>query len=91
MPAKQGMGGIAFAGTFAPVYDAEKRPITAGGFVDTGTVVFEDITKAAGLDSWNHVMGTPQKKYILETSDLQIGSNRKAVLWTQVCTIHKSV
>ena len=61
------MGGIASAGTFAPVYDSEKRPITAGGFVDTGTVVFEDITKASGLASWNHVMGTPQKKYILET------------------------
>ena len=57
-PAKAGMAGIASAGTFAPVYDAEKRPVTAGGFVDTGTVVFEDITKSAGLASWNHVMGT---------------------------------
>ncbi len=47
-PAQSSMGGIASAGTFAPVYDAEKRPITAGGFVDNGTVVFEDVTKAAG-------------------------------------------
>ena len=31
---QSGMGGISSAGTFAPVYDAEKRPITAGGFVD---------------------------------------------------------
>ena len=72
-PAKSGMGGIASAGTFAPVYDSEKRPITAGGFVDKGTVVFEDITKASGLASWNHVMGTPQKKYILETDGSGVG------------------
>ena len=60
-------GGIASAGVFAPVYDSEKRPITAGGFVDKGTVVFQDITESAGLASWRHVMGTPEKKYILET------------------------
>jgi enediyne biosynthesis protein E4 len=68
-----GMGGISSAGTFAPVYDAEKRPITAGGFVDTGTVVFEDATKAAGLASWRHVMGTAKKKYILETDGSGVG------------------
>ncbi len=70
---QSGMGGIASAGTFAPVYDAEKRPITAGGFVNKGTVVFEDATKAAGLSSWRHVMGTPQKKYILETDGSGVG------------------
>ena len=43
-PAQHGMGGIAGGVQAAPVYDAEKRPITAGGFVDTGTVVFQDIT-----------------------------------------------
>ena len=31
-----GMGGISSAESFAPVYDAEKRPITAGGFVTSG-------------------------------------------------------
>jgi hypothetical protein len=69
------MGGISTAGTFAPVYDAEKRPITAGGFVDKdkGTVVFEDATKAAGLSNWRHVMGTPDKKYILETDGSGVG------------------
>ena len=54
------MGGISSAGTFAPVYDNQKRPITAGGFVDHGTVVFEDASKASGLASWQHVMGTLQ-------------------------------
>jgi enediyne biosynthesis protein E4 len=52
----------------APVYDAQKRPITAGGFVDTGTVVFQDITKQAGLSGWTHKMGVPDKKFIVETN-----------------------
>jgi hypothetical protein len=49
-------------------YDAQGRPITAGGFVDSGPVVFEDITKAAGLAGWRHVMGGPEKKFILESN-----------------------
>jgi len=36
-------------------------------------VVFEDITKASGLALWTHVMGTPQKKYILETDGSGVG------------------
>jgi hypothetical protein len=68
-----GMGGISSAGTFAPVYDAEKRPITAGGFVDVGTVVFKDVTRSSGLAGWRHVMGTAQKKYILETDGSGVG------------------
>ncbi len=70
---QNGMGGISSAGTFAPVYDAQKHPITAGGFVDKGTVVFEDATKAAGLNTWRHVMGTQKKKYILETDGSGVG------------------
>ncbi|HKD58997.1 MAG TPA: CRTAC1 family protein [Terracidiphilus sp.] len=68
-----GMGGISSAGTFAPVYDAQKRPITAGGFVDKGTIVFEDVARAAGLSKWQHVMGAKQKKYILETDGSGVG------------------
>jgi len=59
-------GGSSTAGTFAPVLDSEHRPITAGGFVKTGPVVFEDISAKAGLTSWHHIMGTPEKKYIIE-------------------------
>jgi enediyne biosynthesis protein E4 len=66
-------GGISSAGTFAPVYDEQKRPITAGGFVDKGTVVFQDVSKPSGLASWSHVMGTQQKKYILETDGSGVG------------------
>src|SRR5271169_5024704 len=60
-------GGSATAGTFAPVLDSEKRPITAGGFVKEGPIVFQDISEKAGLTGWHHKMGTPQKTFILET------------------------
>jgi enediyne biosynthesis protein E4 len=60
--------GIASGVQSAPQYDAQKRPITAGGFVDHGTIVFEDVTKAAGLSDWIHKMGVPQKQFIVETN-----------------------
>src|SRR5271170_3268560 len=50
-------GGSSTAGVFAPVLDSEHRPITAGGFVKTGPIVFEDISAKAGLTSWHHIMG----------------------------------
>jgi enediyne biosynthesis protein E4 len=61
-------GGSATRGTFAPVLDSEKRPITAGGFVKNGPVIFRDIAEKAGLTTWRHTMGTPQKNYIIETT-----------------------
>jgi len=70
---QQQSGGISSAGSFAPVYDSSHRPITAGGFVDSGPIVFEDASKSSGLAKWQHVMGTPQKKYILETDGSGIG------------------
>jgi enediyne biosynthesis protein E4 len=48
------------------VYDSEHRPITAGGFVTAGPTIFSDISKQSGLATWSHVMGTPDKKYILD-------------------------
>jgi len=62
------MGGIAGGLGAAPVYDEQKRPITAGGIVDTGPVIFQDITKQAGLSGWTHKMGVPEKKFIVETN-----------------------
>lgn len=59
--------GSATAGEFAPVLDSESRPITAGGFVKEGPVIFKDISEKSGLTSWKHTMGTLQKRYILET------------------------
>lgn len=63
-----GMSGIA-GGLAAPAqYDEQKRPITAGGFVDSGPVVFQDVTKEAGLSGWIHKMGVPHKDFIVETN-----------------------
>jgi hypothetical protein len=67
------MGGIAGGIGAAPVYDEQKRPITAGGFVDSGPVVFQDITKAAGLSGWTHKMGVPEKNFIVETNGSGVG------------------
>jgi hypothetical protein len=63
-----GMSGIA-GGVAAPAqYDEQHRAITAGGFVESGPVVFQDITKEAGLSGWVHKMGVPQKDFIIETN-----------------------
>ena len=67
------MTGSSTAGTFAPVLDSEKRPITEGGFVSTGLVVFKEIAEAAGLTKWRHTMGTPEKTFILETTGSGVG------------------
>jgi hypothetical protein len=66
--AQRPQGGSATAGVFAPVYDSERRPITAGGFVKDGPIVFHDISQKAGLTNWHHKMGTPQKDFIIEVS-----------------------
>ncbi len=63
----QQQSGSATAGVFAPILDSEKRPITAGGFVKDGPVIFQDISEKAGVTAWQHKMGTPEKPYILET------------------------
>ena len=51
------MGGVNTGGAHAAVLDAEHRPITAGGFVKTGPVIFEDISEKSGLAKWHHQMG----------------------------------
>ena len=53
--------------------DEQQRPITAGGFVKTGPQIFEDVSEKAGLTHWAHKMGTPEKKYIIETNGSGIG------------------
>ena len=59
-------GGMANAGPEAPEFDSLHRPITAGGFVKTGPIVFQDIAATAGLTVWHHQAGTPAKSVILE-------------------------
>jgi enediyne biosynthesis protein E4 len=55
------------------VLDAEHRPITAGGFVDSGSIVFQDVAEKAGLATWRHIMGTPEHKFIIETVGSGVG------------------
>ncbi len=59
--------GVTTGGAHPEVLDAEHRPMTAGGFVTNGPVIFQDVAKAAGLSSWTHHMGSPEKNFILET------------------------
>lgn len=47
-------------------FDAQHRPITAGGFVSGGPVIFQDIAEQAGLTRWHNTTGTPEKTVILE-------------------------
>jgi hypothetical protein len=58
---------VATAGVHKTVLDSENRPITAGGTVEDGPIIFVDTAEKAGLTGWKHVMGTPQRKFILET------------------------
>jgi hypothetical protein len=50
-----------------PTLDDQNRPITAGGFVKSGPIIFESIAAKAGLSSWTHKMGTHEKSLILES------------------------
>jgi hypothetical protein len=58
--------GMTNAGPQAAVFDSQHRPITAGGFVKTGPVVFIDATEQAGLSKWRNVTGPREKRLIIE-------------------------
>jgi enediyne biosynthesis protein E4 len=47
-------------------FDAQHRPITEGGFVKSGPIVFENVAEQAGLTKWRNTTGTPQKGVIIE-------------------------
>jgi hypothetical protein len=47
-------------------FDDQRRPITAGGFVKTGSIVFEDVAAQAGLTGWHNITGTREKRAIIE-------------------------
>jgi enediyne biosynthesis protein E4 len=59
-------GGISAGAPQKAEYDSEHRPITAGGFLKSGPVIFLDTAEKAGLTSWHHTAGTPEKRFILE-------------------------
>jgi enediyne biosynthesis protein E4 len=60
-------GGASTGGVYAPVHDAEHRPITAGGFVESGPVIFQDISRQSGLAKWRYEGGSADKSYIVES------------------------
>jgi len=62
-PAQSGM---ASAGPQKADFDSQHRPITAGGFVKTGPIIFQDIARQSRLASWHHLAGTSEKRLILE-------------------------
>src|SRR6516165_1629975 len=47
-------------------FDAQHRPVTAGGTVKTGPVIFQNIAAQAGLASWHNQTGGSEKKLIIE-------------------------
>ncbi len=57
---------MANAGPQEARFDSLNRPVTAGGFVKSGPIIFQDVAGAAGLTSWHHTAGTPAKRLILE-------------------------
>ena len=61
------MGGSNTAGPHPAVFDDLHRPITAGGFVASGPIVFKEMSREAGLTVWHHSMGSAAKPYLLET------------------------
>ncbi|MDE3200295.1 MAG: CRTAC1 family protein [Acidobacteriota bacterium] len=48
-------------------------PPTESGFVDSGPVIFKDVTRQAGLSSWKHVMGNMDRKLIIDTNGSGVG------------------
>jgi hypothetical protein len=65
--------GVQTGGEYAAVYDAQHRPITAGGFVDGAETVYEDYTRQSGLTAFKHRCGTTQKATILEVDGSGVG------------------
>src|SRR5271163_1359844 len=65
--APQTPGVVSTGGAHAAVLDSEKRPITAGGFVETGPIIFQDYSEKAGVTRWRHTMGTSENTFIIET------------------------
>jgi enediyne biosynthesis protein E4 len=68
-PPMGGNSGVAASGSNGP----RKTPVTADGLVDSGPVVFEDITKAAGLSGWKHTMGAADKALICDVNGSGVG------------------
>jgi len=47
-------------------FDDQHRPITAGGYVKSGPVIFQNVAAQAGLAGWRNITGTSAKHLIIE-------------------------
>ena len=65
-PAIAQQSGMAAGTAQTAEFDAQHRPVTAGGFVTTGPIVFQDVAAQAGLTRWHNTTGTPEKQLIIE-------------------------
>ncbi len=43
-----------------------RKPITAAGIVPSGPIIFRNVAQQAGLMTWRHKAGTPDKRVILD-------------------------
>ena len=59
-------GGMSSGAAQKAEFDAQHRPITAGGLVKFGPVVFQDVAEKAGLTKWRNITGGPEKRIIVE-------------------------
>jgi hypothetical protein len=65
--------GMAAGTARSAVVDSRGRPITAGGFVKNGPIIFQNVARQAGLAGWQHVAGTPRKEFLLESVGSGVG------------------
>jgi enediyne biosynthesis protein E4 len=63
---KAAQSGMANTGLQKAVFDEQHRPITAGGIVKSGPIIFKDVATAAGLTRWHHTAGGHVKRLLLE-------------------------
>ncbi len=66
-------GGVTTGSPHPLQLDSNHRPITAGGFVTSGPILFQDISEKAGITHWTHTMGDKNKQFILETDGSGVG------------------
>ncbi len=64
--APNGKPGMAAGTAQKAEFDEQHRPVTAGGFVKAGPVVFKNVAAQAGLATWRNVTGTATKRLIIE-------------------------
>ncbi len=64
--AQAAQSGMSSSSLQKAVFDSQHRPITAGGIVKNGPIIFKDVASQAGLSHWRHTAGGHVKKLLLE-------------------------